>query len=126
MKLEHRVMVDCDNTCGIPGLPIDDGQTMGDHDTEAAAWLAMKAGEESGRHELLAIGAMTNLHMPSYLVGMIRRHEGAQEDLWDLLPGDSGPRINLPDYIVDVESSYSILYESWGRAFLGASGRSRP
>ena len=224
MKIRKRVVVDCDNTYGIPGLPIDDGQTLmylagcpdieivgitctygngsleevfpatkwlasalglenvpvlkgasapGDCDTEAAAWLAATADSAVGSLDLLSIGTMTNLmgakkkdskffakissvtamggylyplpvrgwnkigeinlsrdpaateallcaecpvtimsaqiclqapfgidelapiaatdkasyfYMLSYLMGMIRRHDGAQEYLWDLLP----------------------------------------
>ncbi len=285
MKPEHRIIVDCDNTYGIPGLPIDDGQTImylagrpdieivgitcthgngrvdevfdatrwlagalglhdvpvikgasgpGDYDTEAASWLAGKARAEPGKLELLAIGTMSNLlgakkkdpgffsnigniaamggylyplpvrgwnkieevnlsrdpaataallsaecpvtvmsaqiclqapfgidelspiaesdrasyfYMLSYLMGMIRRHNGAQEYLWDLLPAvyishpelfnrkqaristdlphlskgnlvpdETGPVINLPDYIADVDLFYAILYAAWKRA----------
>jgi inosine-uridine nucleoside N-ribohydrolase len=290
MSHKHRVIVDCDNTYGLPGLPIDDGQTImylagrpdielvgiacthgngkveevydatrwlvdslglsslpvlrgasapGDHDTEAASWLAAAADRETGDLELLAIGTMTNLlgakrkdpgffgnlrrvaamggylhplpvrgwnkigevnlsrdpeatralleaecpvtvmsaqiclqapfgidelapiaktdrasylYMLSYLMGMIRRHDGAQEYLWDLLPAvflsrpelfhrksvgistdpghlaqgylrddDSGPVVDLPDYIVDVDAVYATLYEAWGIAL----GRAR-
>jgi len=224
MKTRKRVIVDCDNTYGVPGLPIDDGQTLmylagrpdieivgitctygngsmeevfpatkwlatalglenvpvlkgasapGDYDTEAAAWLSDTAASAAGNLNLLAIGTMTNVmgakkkdgafftkissvtamggylyplpvrgwnkigelnlsrdpaatavllgaecpvtimsaqiclqapfgidelapiattdkasyfYMLSYLMGMIRRHDGAQEFLWDLLP----------------------------------------
>ncbi|MEI6874987.1 MAG: nucleoside hydrolase [Spirochaetota bacterium] len=285
MSPKHRVIVDCDNTWGIPGLPIDDGQTLiylagrsdieivgitcthgngsvdqvfdatkwlvgalglgalpvlkgasgqGDLDTEAAAWLSRKADEEPGKMELLAIGTMTNLlgaktkdpaffaklsgiaamggylhplpvrgwnkigevnlsrdsaataallraecpvtvmsaqiclqapfgidelapiaandrasyfYMLSYLMGMIRRHAGAQEYLWDLLPAvflshpelfhrnavristdpailakgilspdAKGSQIDLPDYIIDIDSFYEILYAAWEKA----------
>lgn len=223
-EAKKRVIVDCDNTYGVPSLPIDDGQTLtylagrpdieiagvtctygngdveevfaatkwlakalglenvpvlrgasspGDWDTEASAWLAKTVNDFPGRFELLAIGTMTNLlgakrrdddffrkissvsamggylyplpvrgwnkigeinlsrdpiateallraecpvtlmsaqiclqapfgidelapiaktdkaayfYMLSYLMGMIRRHDGAQEYLWDLLP----------------------------------------
>ena len=290
MSHKHRVIVDCDNTYGLPGLPIDDGQTImylagrpdielvgitcthgngrvdqvfdatrwlvgalglsglpvlkgasgpGDHDTEAAAWLVDTVDGDSGGLELLAIGTMTNLlgakrrdpgffgklrgvsamggylyplpvrgwnrigevnlsrdpeataalfsaecpvtlmsaqiclqapfgfdelapiaktdrasylYMLSYLMGMIRRHDGAQEYLWDLLPavflshpelfhrnmvrvqtdgstlakgyiagGESGPEINLPDYITDVDAFYAHLYSAWSRAPLACA-----
>jgi len=285
MKTRKRVILDCDNTYGVPGLPIDDGQTLmylagrpdieivgitctygngsieevfpatrwladalglgnvpvlkgasapGDYDTEAAAWLSGTAGSATGSLDLLAIGTMTNLlgakkrdsgfftkisgvsamggylyplpvrgwnrigelnlsrdpaataallsaecpvtimsaqvclqapfgidelapiaatdkasyfYMLSYLSGMIRRHGGAQEYLWDLLPAVylsypelfhqrrfnasldtdtlskglllpdvSGPGINLPDYIADIDAFYSILYAAWAKA----------
>jgi purine nucleosidase len=285
MSRKIRVVVDCDNTWGLPGRPIDDGQTIiylagrpdveivgitcthgngsvdevfdatrwlvgalglcglpvlkgssgaGDYDTEAAAWLAAKADDEPGSLALLAIGTMSNLlgakmkdpaffgkiarvaamggylhplpvrgwnkigelnlsrdpaatatllgaecpvtvmsaqiclqapfgmdelapiartdrasyfYMLSYLMGTIRRHYGAQEYLWDLLPAvfishpelfhrremrvstnparlstgflvpdDSGPAIDVPDYIVDVDSFYKTLYAAWERA----------
>ncbi len=224
MKTRKRVIVDCDNTYGVPGLPIDDGQTLmylagrpdieivgitctygnggiddvypatkwlvealsledvpvlkgasapGDYDTEASAWLSRTVSSATGSLDVLAIGTMTNLagarerdgrffagissvtamggylyplpvrgwnkigelnlsrdpaataallsaecpvtimsaqvclqapfgidelapiaatdkasyfYMLSYLSGMIRRHGGAQEYLWDLLP----------------------------------------
>lgn len=224
MKSNKRVIVDCDNTYGIPELPIDDGQTLmylagrsdieivgitctygngnidevvsatrwlagalglkgvpvlkgasapGDCDTKASAWLAKIADSNPGSLDVLAIGTMTNLmgavekdnrffsnissvsamggylyplpvrgwnkigelnlsrdprataallcaecpvtlmsaqiclqapfgihelspiakidrpsyfYMLEYLMGMIRRHDGAQEYLWDLLP----------------------------------------
>jgi inosine-uridine nucleoside N-ribohydrolase len=85
--------------------------------------------------------------MLSYLLGMIRRHGGAQEYLWDLLPAvylshpelfhrnevristdpatlsggyllksETGTRINLPDYIVDIDALYAYLYAAWKRA----------
>ena len=285
MKTRKRVIVDCDNTYGVPGLPIDDGQTLmylagrsdieivgitctygngsiedvfaatkwlaaelglkgvpvlkgasapGDCDTEAAAWLSDIAASSAGSLDLLAIGTMTNLlgarkrdggffgklssvaamggylyplpvrgwnrigelnlsrdpaataallsaecpvtimsaqiclqapfgidelapiaatdkasyfYMLSYLSGMIRRHGGAQEYLWDLLPAvylsfpelfhmrklnvsleadtlskgllipdGKGPEVNLPEYIVDIDAFYSILYEAWANA----------
>jgi inosine-uridine nucleoside N-ribohydrolase len=285
MKNRRRVIVDCDNTYGLPGLPIDDGQTImylagrddieivgitcthgngqvsevydatrwllgalglgdipvlkgasgpGDFETEAADWLARIIDAEPGNLDLLAIGTMTNLlaaqrknpsclsmlrsitamggylyplpvrgwnrigevnlsrdpeataallhascpvtvmsaqiclqapfgidelapiaesdrasyqYMLSYLLGMIRRHGGAQEYLWDLLPAvylshpelfhrnevristdpatlsggyllksETGTRINLPDYIVDIDALYAYLYAAWKRA----------
>jgi purine nucleosidase len=33
-----------------------------------------------------------------------------------LEPDEDGPAINLPDYIVDIDAFYSLLYESWKRA----------
>jgi len=224
MRIKKRVIVDCDNTYGIPGLPIDDGQTLmylagrsdieivgvsctygngsieevvsatewlveslgfknmpvlkgasapGDYDTEASAWLSKTADSNAGSLDLIAIGTMTNVmgavekdskffskianvtamggylfplpvrgwnkigelnlsrdpiataallraecpvtlmsaqiclqtpfgihelspiaktdrasyfYMLNYLMGMIQRHNGAQEYLWDLLP----------------------------------------
>jgi inosine-uridine nucleoside N-ribohydrolase len=285
MKPKSSVIIDCDNTYGIPGHPIDDGQAIaylagrpeveivgisctygngsvdevfdatrwlvealgldglsvlkgasgpGDYDTEAASWLARQASDQAGAVSLLAIGTMSNLlgakrkdprffsnlrgiaamggylyplpirgwnrvpelnlsrdpmataavlevecpvtimsaqiclqapfgidelrpiaefdrpsyfYMLSYLSDVIRRHEGATEFLWDLLPAaylsfpelfhdnearlsaepsrlalglleedSGGPKVNLPDYIIDVDAFYSLLYESWKRA----------
>lgn len=260
MKTKHQVIVDCDNTYGLPGLPIDDGQTImylagrpdielvgitcthgngnvdevlgatrwlldslglskvpvlrgatgpGDCETEAASWLVATAAARPGELELLAIGTMTNLlgasrksrdffgnlvqvvamggylyplpvrgwnkigevnlsrdpeataallhaecpvtimsaqiclqapfgieelapiaatdrasylYMLSYLSGMIRRHDGAREYLWDLLPAVylSYPELFHHNTVKVLDDAQTLAQ---GYLFAGESGR---
>ena len=40
-----------------------------------------------------------------------------------LEPDEEGSAINMPDYIVDIDAFYSLLYESWKRAPLRSAKR---